>query len=348
MTRRMLITGGAGFIGVNACVEFARKAWDITILDNLNRAGAQTNLEWLRQQRIAAFEKADVRDVDAVRGVFLKHGPFDAVLHLAAQVAVTASVQDPRADFEINALGTFNVLETCRLLSPHAAVLNASTNKVYGGMADLRVEPVGDRYRYADLAEGISESRNLEFHSPYGCSKGAAEQYMLDYHRIYGLSTVSFRQSCIYGPRQFGTEDQGWVAWLLIAAEFGMPITIFGDGRQVRDILHVQDLISAYDFAISAIDRVAGTAYNIGGGPANTLSLLEFIALLERRLRRRMDVRHADWRPGDQRVYVSDIAHAVKELCWEPTVPIEKGIAELVDWVRANRDIIGNVAAPGA
>ncbi len=231
-TRRILITGGAGFIGINAATHFVARGWEVTVLDDLSRLGADHNLAWLRTRANVAFERADVRDRAAIARIVRDHRPLDAVLHLAAQVAVTTSVQDPRRDFEINALGTLNLLEAVRQLAPEAIVLNASTNKVYGELADLAVELDGDRYRYVDLPAGISEARPLEFHSPYGCSKGAAEQYVLDHHRIYGLRTVSFRQSCVYGPRQFGVEDQGWVAWFAIAAALGRPITIYGDGAR--------------------------------------------------------------------------------------------------------------------
>ena len=339
-TRRILITGGAGFIGINAAIHFVRRGWEVTVLDDLSRVGAAANLAWLRARTNIAFERADVRDRAAVERVVRDHRPLDAVLHLAAQVAVTTSVQDPRSDFEINALGTLNILEAVRRLVPEAIVLNASTNKVYGSMADVPVELDGDRYRYVELAAGISEAQPLEFHSPYGCSKGAAEQYVLDHHRIYGLRTVSFRQSCIYGPHQFGVEDQGWVAWFAIAAVLGRPITIYGDGRQVRDVLHVRDLLAAYEAAIDSIEGAAGTAYNVGGGPENTFSLIELIAGLEERLRRPIRLRFDDWRPGDQRVYISDIGRIEEELGWCPTVGREWGLGQLVAWVERNRQLL--------
>jgi CDP-paratose 2-epimerase len=243
---RFFITGGAGFIGSNSADYFLRQGHEVVVFDNLSRRGGPANLTWLRENHGARlqFIQGDIRDdaalATAVRGA-------DVVLHLASQVAVTTSVQNPREDFEINALGTFNLLEAVRQAAPQAVVLYASTNKVYGGMADAAVREVNGRYAYTTYPQGIPESYPLDFHSPYGCSKGAGDQYMRDYARIYGLKTLVFRQSCIYGPRQFGIEDQGWVAHFVIAAVFGRPITIFGDGKQVRDLLHVSDLIRAYE-----------------------------------------------------------------------------------------------------
>ena len=340
-TRRILITGGAGFIGTNAAARFVANGWEVTILDNLSRPGGAANLEWLRARANIAFERADVRDRGAIERAFRDHSPFDAVLHLAAQVAVTTSVADPRTDFETNALGTLNVLEAVRHLAPDAILLNASTNKVYGRMDDVAVERDGaDRYRYADLPAGVPESQPLEFHSPYGCSKGAAEQYVVDYHRIYGLRTVSFRQSCIYGPRQFGVEDQGWLAWFAIAAVLGRDIVIYGDGRQVRDVLHVRDLIAAYEAAIEAIDQVAGSIYNIGGGAANALSLRDALAIIVDRLGKPLRPRFASPRPGDQLVYVSDISRIGHDLDWQAAVGFDQGVGELLAWVRANEALL--------
>ena len=237
----ILITGGAGFIGVNSARYFAEQGWDIAILDNLSRRGTEDNLNWLREQIDLRFERADIRDPAAVDRILADHQP-DLVLHLAAQVAVTTSVTDPREDFEINALGTFNLLEAVRRFSPDSFIITASTNKVYGKMAERGVVERNGRYEYADLPGGVDEQQPLDCHSPYGCSKGTADQYTLDYSRIYGLKTTSFRQSCIYGTRQFGIEDQGWVAWFTIAAVLGKPITLYGDGKQIRDVLQVDDL----------------------------------------------------------------------------------------------------------
>ena len=340
---RWLITGGAGLIGCNAARRLAEQGHDVLVLDNFSRKGAEENMQWLRRHGAVASIRADVRDFPTLQRIVAEG--FDVVLHLAAQVAVTNSVRDPREDFEINALGTFNVCEAVRLRCPEAILLNASTNKVYGGMEDVRIAEAEDRYRYADLPQGISEERLLDFHSPYGCSKGAADQYVRDYARIYGLRTVTFRQSCIYGPRQFGVEDQGWVAWFAIAAGLGLPLTIYGDGKQVRDVLYVGDLIDCYLHAVAEIDQASGQAYNIGGGPSNTLSLLELLGHLERLGGRPIPRRFADWRPGDQPVFICDLTKAEAELGWSPKTSVEEGVAELWTWVMAHRGLFDGAGA---
>ena len=340
MRRHLLITGGAGFIGANATKYFSSAGWDVTVLDNLSRKGAENNLEWLRSRLNIGFVRADIRDRHAMDEAFAGQPRIDAVLHLAAQVAVTTSVIDPRTDFEINALGTLNILEAMRRFCPEAVLLNASTNKVYGKMDDIAIELRDGRWHYGDLDSGVPETYPLDFHSPYGCSKGAAERYVADYHRIYGLRTVSFRQSCIYGPRQFGVEDQGWVAWFIIASLLRRPITIFGDGRQVRDVLHVDDLLRCYMAAIDNADTVAGMAFNIGGGPEHTLSLLELLDLIRTRTGVVVEPAFGDERPGDQKVYVSDIGLAAERLDWSPEVPVDEGVRRLVDWVRDHRDLL--------
>ena len=335
-TKRILITGGGGFVGCNAARYFGGRNWDVTVLDNLSRAGADQNLLWLSDGTTFDFERVDVRDKLAVDRV-VAEGSFDAVIHLAAQVAVTTSVVDPRADFMINALGTFNLLDAVRRHSPEAVFIFASTNKVYGKIAGAASELHGNRYAYVDRPHGIAESEPLDFLSPYGCSKGAADQYTLDFARIYNIPAVSFRQSCIYGSRQFGVEDQGWVAWFAIASLLRRNITIYGDGKQVRDVLHVQDLVRAYEAAIRAPEKIAGQAFNIGGGPRHTLSLLELVGLLEHRLQRKIPLRWGDWRPGDQQVYVSDIRKLQQALDWKPEIGAAQGISQLLDWVQQNR-----------
>jgi CDP-paratose 2-epimerase len=258
----------------------------------------------------------------------------DVIYHLASQVAVTTSVQDPRQDFEANALGTFNVLEAARLSDRQPIVLYASTNKVYGGMEDVAVVEGETGYAYRDYPHGIPETFPLDFHSPYGCSKGAGDQYVRDYARIYGLPTVVFRQSCIYGPRQFGIEDQGWVAWLLIAAVTGQPISIYGDGKQVRDLLWVDDLLDLYELAIERVDVAAGQVYNVGGGPRNTLAVWQELGpMLASLLGREIPVTYTDWRPGDQHIFVADVRKAERELGWRPTTSREDGVRRLFEWV---------------
>jgi CDP-paratose 2-epimerase len=334
---RIFITGGAGFIGCNLAAHHLGKGNHVYVFDNLSRPRTQYNLEWLQAQGDVHLTEGDVRDEAAVREAMAQARP-DLVVHLASQVAVTTSVKNPREDFEINALGTFNVLEAARGLSTPPAVLYASTNKVYGGMEDVAVVLEGNRYRYRDLPLGVSEAQPLDFHSPYGCSKGAGDQYVRDYARIYGLRTVVFRQSCIYGPRQFGVEDQGWVAHFIIAAAFGRPITIYGDGKQVRDMLHVSDLIAAYDAAYARINEVKGEVFNAGGGAANTLAIwAEFGPYLESLAGRPIPVKHADWRPGDQPVFISDNSKAHRLLGWSPKVDVREGIRRLWNWVRDNR-----------
>ena len=336
LTKRILITGGAGFIGCNAARFFGARNWRVTVLDNLSRAGTDKNLGWLRDGTTFDFEKVDVRDPEGIDRT-MAEGRFDAVLHLAAQVAVTTSVADPRTDFAVNAAGTFNLLDAVRLHCPGAVFIFASTNKVYGKIAAAASELRGSRYAYVDRPHGIAETEPLDFLSPYGCSKGAADQYALDFARMYQIPATSFRQSCIYGPRQFGVEDQGWVAWFAIAAMLGHDITIFGDGKQVRDVLHIDDLLRAFEAAIRAPEKVASEAFNVGGGPEHTLSLLELIDMLERRLHRKVPLQWGDWRPGDQQVYVSDIRKLETALGWKPQIGVTTGIAKLIDWVAQNR-----------
>ncbi len=338
-----LITGGAGFIGSNYAARLLKRGEVVTIYDNLSRAGNERNLDWLGSafgSHSFQLIRADVRDAGHLAEAALTA---DVLVHLAAQVAVTTSVSNPREDFECNAIGTFNAVEAARLSPRKPIVIYASTNKVYGGMEDVSIEQSDSNYHYTDLTSGVPESYPLDFHSPYGCSKGAGDQYVRDYARIYGLRTVVFRQSCIYGQRQFGVEDQGWLAWFIIAAVLGKPISIYGDGKQVRDVLFVDDLLDAYDLAVKNIGRVAGSVFNVGGGPANTISVWsEFAPLLEKLKGEKIPVRWGDWRPGDQRIYVSDIRKARQELGWEPRVSVQSGIERLYSWVTENRQLFTN------
>ena len=339
---KYLITGGAGFIGCNYVHRLLGRGQQVAVFDNLSRRGAEANVAWLRREHGAgAFDLTvgDVRDADAL--VKAVEGA-NVVVHLAGQTAVTTSVQDPRSDFQDNALGTFNVLEAARRATPQPVVLYASTNKVYGEMTEAAVLEQETRYVYAERPHGVSEEQPLDFHSPYGCSKGAGDQYVRDYARIYGLPTVVFRQSCIYGPRQMGVEDQGWVAWFIIAAVQGESITIYGDGKQVRDVLYVDDLLDAYDAAVERIGVVKGRVYNVGGGPNHTMSIwAEFRPMLEQLIGQSIPVSYDDWRPGDQRIFVSDVRKAEGELSWRPQVGVEEGLRRLYDWVAANRELFG-------
>jgi CDP-paratose 2-epimerase len=336
---KYLVTGGAGFIGCNAVRRWLAAGHEVVALDDLSRRGAEANLAWLQKQpgRLV-FEKVDIRDASALDAAVARHRDSAVVLHLAAQVAVTTSVVDPRYDFEVNALGTFNLLESVRRHAADAVLLYASTNKVYGGLEEEGVEEHHGRYRFRRTA-GIPETQPLDFHSPYGCSKGAADQYVRDYARIYRLRTVCLRQSCIYGYRQFGVEDQGWVAWFTIAAVTAKPVTIYGDGKQVRDLLFIDDLCDAYDAVVARADTLRGGVFNLGGGPQHTLSLLELVAMLERLTGRPLQPTFADWRPGDQPVFVADIARASTALDWRPKVDVRTGVGRLYTWVEENRSL---------
>jgi CDP-paratose 2-epimerase len=336
---KALVTGGAGFIGSNLTHRLVREGHEVVVYDNLSRAGTDKNVTWLRSEHgdLWTLLQADVRDWDRLRQAARD---MDVIFHLASQVAVTTSVQDPRHDFEVNALGTFNVLEAARNSGHKPIVIYASTNKVYGGMEDIAVVEEPDGYAYRDYPNGIPETQPLDFHSPYGCSKGTGDQYVRDYSRIYGLPTVVFRQSCIYGTRQFGMEDQGWVAWFLIAAVTGRPITIYGDGKQVRDILWVDDLLDLYQKAVDQIEVTAGRVYNVGGGPQNTLAVWhELGPMLEQLLGHKIQVAYDDWRPGDQRIFVADIHKAERELGWRPRVSKQEGVRRLYEWVAANKEL---------
>lgn len=337
---KTIVTGGAGFIGSNAASRYLKRGQHVVVVDNLSRDGVSENLEWLREHDgHLEFCQIDIRDFDEVSRVFRAHRDADQVLHLAAQVAVTTSVRNPREDFEINALGTFNILEAMRESGMRTPIIYSSTNKVYGEMTSVGVVERDGRYQYQSLPTGVSEEHSLDFHSPYGCSKGCADQYVIDYHRIYGLRSIVFRQSCIYGYRQFGAEDQGWVAWFMIASQLGRPITIYGDGKQVRDILFIDDLLDAYDAAFAAPDKAAGRAYNIGGGVNNVLSLRQLLAFIEKASGSRIPAATADWRPGDQKVFVSDISRARTELGWTPKITCPEGLTLLYDWIGKNREL---------
>jgi CDP-paratose 2-epimerase len=307
----------------------------VTIYDNLSRPGSQHNLTWLRRSHGDArvqFRHGDIRDAQMTAQAL---ADADVIIHLAGQVAVTTSVANPREDFDINALGTFNVLEAARLSGRNPIVLYSSTNKVYGGMEDIVVVEDQTRWRYRDVPRGITEEQPLDFHSPYGCSKGTGDQYVRDYHRIYDLRTVVFRQSAIYGPRQFGVEDQGWAAHFIIATQLGRPLSIYGDGKQVRDLLYIDDLVRAYQLAIARIDSVAGHIFNIGGGPDHTVSIWHEFEPLITALNGSPVVkpRFADWRPGDQRVCILNIDKAQHQLGWSPQVSVSAGVAQLWQWV---------------
>ncbi|GGB79441.1 NAD-dependent dehydratase [Dyadobacter sediminis] len=333
-----LITGGAGFVGINLADKILSQGKPVLILDNLSRAGVENNLFWLREKYAdnLYIMIADIRDKRAVRQA-VQHASH--IYHFAAQVAVTSSLTDPYHDFEVNALGTLNLLEAIRNTSHQPSIIFTSTNKVYGDLHDLGMLSNETRYYPSNLmvmANGISEERNLDFHSPYGCTKGVADQYILDYARTFGIKSVVFRMSCIYGPHQFGTEDQGWVAHFLIQALKDKPITLYGDGKQVRDILFVDDLVNAFLLAEENIETISGNAYNIGGGPENTVSLLELIEMISMVSGERPEVRLEEWRSSDQKYYVSDFNKFQAVTGWNPNVSPLEGVEKLIEWLQEN------------
>ncbi|HYE42172.1 MAG TPA: SDR family NAD(P)-dependent oxidoreductase [Caulobacteraceae bacterium] len=334
---RVLVTGGAGFIGSNLAHRLAGAGHEVLILDGLNRPGVERNLTWLKAEHPGRIEHvlADIRDEDAVTAAVKD---VKAVFHMAAQVAVTTSLVDPIEDFEVNIRGTLNVLEAARRTGRRTPVVFASTNKVYGDLAGLELQEIEGAYHPVNpqlRACGVNESWPLDFHTPYGCSKGAADQYVLDYARSYGMPACVFRMSCIYGPRQMGTEDQGWVAHFLIRALAGQPITLYGDGRQVRDILYVADAVDAYMAAWRDIESVSGRAFNLGGGRANAVSLRQLIGHLETVIGRPIEVRYDDWRAGDQRYFVADSRLARRRLGLAEPLDWRTGVARLADWLQA-------------
>jgi CDP-paratose 2-epimerase len=339
----VLITGGSGFIGCNIADALARRGDRVLLLDNFSRGGADEHARWLRERyggRIEV-EKADIRNFERVQRAV---GKSSGVIHLAAQVAVTTSLADPVGDFDINAKGTLNVLEAVRTCNREVPVLFASTNKVYGRLLpDSAVVRLKKRCVPIDgrLSAGVKEDSPLDFHSPYGCSKGAADQYVRDYARVFGLRTAVLRMSCIYGPRQFGTEDQGWIAHFLLQALQGKPIVIYGNGSQVRDALHVNDAANAWMRALDGIDRIVGGVFNLGGGPDNTVSLLELIELITELHGERPVTRFAAWRPGDQPWYVSNIGAISKALSWNPCINLRAGLRTLDDWLERRFGRIG-------
>ncbi len=342
---RILITGGLGFIGSHLAERALERGDDVLLLDNMSRPGTSLNLAHLvrRFPGRARTLRADIRcDREAIdRAV----ESADAVYHLAGQVAVTTSIRDPRQDFEANALGTLNVLESVRRSASRPIVVFASTNKVYGALEQLAVSEEAKRFAFRDRPSGVAESEPLDFHSPYGCSKGTADQYVRDYARIYGLRTVVFRQSCIYGERQYGFEDQGWVSHFVISALLGKKLTIYGNGKQVRDLLHVDDLGAAFEAATRKIDSVAGRIYNIGGGPSNTLSLLELLEWIEGRTGKKVKRSASAWRQGDQPIFVCDTARARADLGFEPKVEIADGLERLYRWTERNIDALRDLWA---
>jgi len=343
----VLVTGGAGFVGSHVAEHYAKRGEEVTVLDNLSRAEilrmdpkvAIYNWDYLKSNyNNVKLIKGDIRDFEVVKAAAKDA---DIITHAAAQVAVTTSLVDPRTDFEVNVLGTFNILEAARMAKTDPAVMFASTNKVYGSnVNEIPVSKGAKRYSFADgsIKNGIPEDFPVDLceHTPYGCSKLAADLYVQDYAQVYGLRTGVFRMSCIYGERQFGNEEQGWVMWFVIATLMGRPITIYGDGKQVRDVLYVSDLMKAYDAFVES--GLRGEIFNVGGGPDNTLSLLELLEMLEELTGKRTRISFSDWRRGDQKVYVSNISKANRKLNWKPKVGTRDGVRKLVGWVQRNSE----------
>jgi CDP-paratose 2-epimerase len=333
--RPIVITGGAGFIGSNLADALLGDGEAVRVVDNLSRAGVQKNLSWLQERHGDKLQIAlvDIREAQAVDDALADAA---AVFHFAAQTAVTTSLGDPVDDFEVNARGTLNVLEALRKAGHKAPLIFSSTNKVYGGLGDLRLVEVEGRHVPSDeliRTRGINEDRKLDFCTPYGCSKGVADQYVLDYARSFDLPTAVLRMSCIYGPRQFGTEDQGWVAHFLIRALKSEHITIYGDGKQVRDVLHVQDAVAAYRAVLANIGKVRGRAFNLGGGPRNAVSLNMVLREIEQITDNTLSVSRDDWREGDQLYFVAETSRLEAELGWHAKIGWRDGLRDLADWL---------------
>lgn len=334
---KYLITGGCGFLGSNLAHEALKRKADLVVFDNLSRVGSEKNLAWLKGLGSFKFIHGDTRNANDVEQLIIAEKP-DVVFHLAGQVAMTTSIQNPRKDFETNAFGTFNLLDSIRKYAPDTAVIYSSTNKVYGDLEWLKYEEGAKRYSIAEYRSGLPESIPLSFSSPYGCSKGSADQYMLDFHRVFGSKTVVFRHSSMYGGRQFSTFDQGWIGWFCDQAlktskgELSEPFTISGDGKQVRDVLHAEDMVKLYFAAADKIDAVKGEVFNIGGGFDNSLSLLELFDILEEELSVKLKYRKLPPRESDQKVFIADISKAKKLLGWQPAVGAREGIKKMISW----------------
>ena len=334
---RYLITGGCGFIGSNLAAEVLKRGEELFVFDNLFRHGSSDNLEWLRTQGEFKYYPFDIRSSNDIETVIKEVRP-DYIFHLSGQVAMTTSIDNPRLDFEVNALGTFNLLDAVRKYSPHSVVLYSSTNKVYGDFSDLTFEETPTRYVCKEYPNGFTESISLDFHSPYGCSKGAADQYLRDFHRIFGVKTIVFRHSSMYGSNQHATFDQGWVGWFCQKAleiknnTLSEPFSISGSGKQVRDVLHGSDVVNLY-FKAKDVKEAYGQAFNIGGGIKNSLSLLELFDMLEKLLDIKMDYQKIDWRVSDQSVFVADNSLIYNTTNWRPLIDKENGIKKMIEWL---------------
>jgi CDP-paratose 2-epimerase len=334
---KYLITGGCGFIGSNLASEVIKRNEKLIILDNLFRTGSEKNLEWLKTLGDFEFYNRDIRNYNDVENVVKNYKP-DVIFHLAGQVAMTTSIDDPRLDFEVNALGTHNLLEAVRKYSNKSIILYSSTNKVYGDFEDLNFKEEKTRYVSEQYPNGFDEKMPLDFHSPYGCSKGSADQYLLDYYRIFGIKTVVFRHSSMFGGRQFSTSDQGWIGWFCkkaieIKNNEIESFTINGNGKQVRDVLYADDVVDLYFKTIENINKTKGNVYNIGGGMKNSLSLLELFELLENELNIKMKYKELPWRESDQKIFVADTTKIKKDTNWRPKIDKLEGIRRMIKWI---------------
>ena len=337
--KKILISGGAGFMGSNAALFFQKKGWKIFILDDFSRKGSKNNLDNLKKKITIQWYKVEISNYKRLSNIISKIKP-NLILHCAGQVAVTKSVTNPRRDFNSNTLGTFNVLESIRNFSKNSKLIFTSTNKVYGNI-EKKISSNEKRYFFKSSEKNINENYPLDFYSPYGCSKGAADQYVRDYSRIYKLDTTVLRLSCIYGGMQYGIEDHGWITWLTMLAIFEKKIKIFGDGKQVRDALYIDDLVKLF-YKIAIKKNIKSEIYNVGGSSKNSLSLLELVNSLEKKLKKKVNFRKYNWRPGDQKIYISNISKVSKELNWKPEVEISKGLDRVIEWVKLNQKIIQN------
>ena len=337
--KKIFITGGAGFIGTNASKYFAKRKWQVYVFDNLSRKGTAYNIKSLKKNKNIIFIKGDIRNFNKLSKIFSSINP-DVILHCAGQVAVTTSFINPREDFEINTLGNLNVLESIRINKLKSTLIYTSTNKVYGNLDTTKVKLNKKRYVYKDNIQGIDENHKTDFHSPYGCSKGAADQYVRDYSRMYGINSYVLRQSCIYGTNQYGIEDQGWLAWFVIASILGKKITVFGDGKQVRDLLYIEDLNRLFEILANNKKKKIDRVYNVGGGLNFSLSILELLEILEKILNKKIKVNFSKWRMGDQKIYISNNTKLKKTFGWEPKIHPKIGVKNLISWVNNNKELI--------
>lgn len=342
--KKILITGGAGFIGSNTAFYFSKKGWKIYLIDNLSRKGSENNLLNLKKNIKNKFYKVDTSNFKKVSKIIKNIKP-NLLIHCAGQVTVTKSVINPRNDFNSNALGSFNILESIRLFSNKTKFINISTNKVYGDVLNQKVTEINQRYDYSGKTTSINEDYPLDLYSPYGCSKGIADQYTRDYSRIYDLDTIVLRLSCIYGTMQYGIEDQGWIVWLTIQSYFGKKIKIFGNGKQVRDALFVDDLVRLF-FKLSKSKKNTNKIYNIGGGNKNSISLLELINMLNKKMNKKNKFKKFQWRPGDQKIYISNISKIKKEYNWYPQISLSEGLDKIIEWINKNEIIIKRTLKP--